>query len=334
MRKQWSLRSAALLVAIGVPSLALSAQTVRTALPGTVNYVEGQVSIDGKSLSAKQDGNTQLQPNQTLSTQNGKAEILLSPGTFVRAGNDTAVRMVSTGLVAPTIEVVRGEAMVEVDQKPKEAEVDVLEHGATASIVKEGLYSFHSDEGKIEVIDGKVKVTDTGGSKEFGRGKEVVLNGEPLKTVSFDRKAEDDLYRWSNVRSDYLAEANASTAQYIYGGYGPFWGDGWYWNPYFDSWSWLPGDGFFYSPFGYPFFSPGYAMYAPYYGRFGYRGGYGRAGLRGNGFVARNSAARPGVNMAPRISGGGFRGGGFSGGGFRGGGGFSGGGFRGGGGRR
>ena len=182
MRKQWFLRSAALLVAIGAPSLALSAQTVRTALPGTVNYVEGQVSIDGRSLSAKQDGNTQLQPNQTLSTQNGKAEILLTPGTFVRAGNNSEIRMVSTGLVAPTIEVVRGEAMVEVDQKPKEAEVDVLEHGATASILKEGLYSFHSDEGKIEVIDGKVKVTENGGSKEFGRGKEVVLNGEPLKT--------------------------------------------------------------------------------------------------------------------------------------------------------
>jgi FecR-like protein len=299
MRKQWFPKSVALLAFIGAQSLVLSAQSVRTALPGTVNYVEGQVSIDGRDLSTKQDGNTQVQPNQTLSTKNGKVEMLLSPGVLVRAGNNSEIRLVSSGLVNPAIEVLRGEAMVEVDQKPKEAQVEVLEHGGTASILKEGLYSFRADEGRIEVIDGKLRVAENGNFKEFGKGKEVVLNGEPLKPVSFDRKAEDDLYRWSNVRSDYLAEANAATARNIYMGYGSFSGTGWYWNPYFASWSWLPGNGFFYSPFGYPFFSPGYAVYAPY-GRFGFRPGY----------VARGFAPRAGVRLAPHVGAGGHFGGG------------------------
>jgi FecR protein len=322
MTKQWFLKPVALLAFSGASSLLLSAQTVRTALPGTVNYVEGQVSIDGKTLNAKQDGNSVLEANQTLSTGNGKAEMLLSPGVFVRTGNDSEIRMVSPGLVDPTIEVVRGEVMVEVDQKPKDAQIGVLEHDATASILKQGLYEFNSDQSKIEVIDGKVKVTENGLSKEFGNGKEVVLNGEPLKTVGFDRKAEDDLYRWSNVRSDYLAQANEVTARNIYMGYGAFWGTGWYWNPYFTSWSWLPGDGYFYSPFGYPFFSPGFVGYAPYYGGIGFRPGY-----RG-GFVSRGFAARSGVNLAPRVGGGAVAGGGFRGGSL------GGGGFHGGGGRR
>jgi hypothetical protein len=198
--------------------------------------------------------------------------------------------------------------MVEVDQKVADAQIDILERGATASILKDGLYRFNSDQNSIEVVDGKLRVTEDGNTKDLGRGKEVVANGAPLKTVGFDRKAEDDLYRWSSVRSAYLAEANMSTARTIYMGYDPYVGAGWYWNPYFTAWSWLPGDGFFYSPFGYPFFSPGYVAYAPY-GRFGFRGGFG---------------ARAGVRPAPSFRGGGFAGGGFRsgwGGGFHGGGG-------------
>jgi hypothetical protein len=296
MWKFGTLAYAALLALSGTETL--GAQTVRTALPGTINYVEGQASVDGRALSTKLDPNTRLAANQTLSTGNGKVEMLLSPGVFVREGSNSEIRLISDRLVNPAIEVMRGDAMVEVDQKLKDAQLDVLEHGATASIMKDGLYRFDSDQNRIAVIDGKVRVTENGQSKEFGRGKEVAVNGEPLKTISFDRKAEDDLYRWSSVRSGYLAQANDATARNIYLGYGPYWGAGWYWNPAFAAWSWLPGDGFFYSPFGYPFFSPGYVAYAPYRlgvrpgFRSGFRGGVASRGFAGRGFAGGSFAGR------------------------------------------
>jgi hypothetical protein len=321
-----------------------------TATPGTVNYVEGQVSIDGRVLSPAQNGNTLLQPNQVLSTANGKAEVLLSPGVFVRVGSNSGLRMVSPGLVAPEVEVVRGEAMIEADWVPKDARINVLERGAQTSILKTGLYKFDSDNARVEVIDGKVQVTENDQTKKFGKGKEVTLTADArLKPVSFDRKAEDDLYQWSNVRDGYLAEANASTAQnfYVGDGYGPFWGTGWYWDPAFGFWSWLPGEGYFNSPFGYPFYSPGYVAFAPGfgYGTYGYRAGYVGRGFASRG-LAQRGVARPGfaqsglaqrgsAALAPRASG--FAGGGFhggvAGGGFHGGG-SAGGGFHAGGGRR
>ena len=313
MKKQWFLKLSVTLGLIGATCVILSAQTRRTATPGTVNYIEGQVSIDGRAVARNQNGYSQLESNHVLSTRNGKAEILLSPGVFLRVGNNSEIRMVSAELVVPKVEVIRGEAMVEADWIPKDAQVDVLEHGAQASIQKAGLYRFDSDGSRIEVIDGKLQVTENDQTKEFGKGKEVTLTAAKLKPVSFDRNAEDDLYRWSSVRASYLAEANTSTAQSAYSGYGPFWGAGWYWNPYFDFYSWLPGDGYFFSPFGYPFFSPAYVGYEPGFYRGGFRGG----------FPARGFAARGGVALAPRA-------GGFAGGGFRGGGG----GFHGGGGRR
>ncbi len=334
MSKQWFLKSVALLTFWAAFPALLSAQgprgpqrplTPRSALLGTVNYVEGQVSIDGASLNARQNGYAQLQPNQSLTTTDGKAEMLLTPGVFVRVGNNGDIRMVSNGLSNPTIEVVRGEAMIEVDRQTAGAKIDVLEHGATASILKYGLYRFNGDQGRIEVIDGQLQVTENGKTKDVGKGHAALINGQPLKTVRFDRNAEDDLYRWSSVRSAYLAEANAFTAQSIYSGYAPqptydpYYDAAWYWDPYFDMWSWMPWDGYFYSPFGYPFFSAGYGRFA---GRFGYGRGY--AGL---GFTGRS-----GISLGARggLARGGFAGGGFGGGGgFRGGGG---GGFHGGGG--
>jgi uncharacterized membrane protein YgcG len=331
MSKQRFLKSVALLTCTLGFSAVLSAQgpqgppspqSPRGALPGTVNYVEGLASIDGNPLNTRQNGYTQLQPNQSLTTTDGKVEMLLTPGVFVRLGSNGAIRMVLNGLSNPTIEVVRGEAMIEVDRQTTGAKIDVLERGATASILKYGLYRFNGDQGRIEVIDGQLQVTENGKTKDVGKGHAALVNDPALKTVGFDRKAEDDLYRWSSVRSAYLAEANAFTAQSIYGGYapypagyGPYSDAGWYWDPYFTMWSWLPWDGYFYSPFGYPFFSVGY-------GRFAGRFGHGRA-YAGLGFTGRS-----GVSLAAR---GGFAGGGFHGGGFAGGGGFHGGG---GGGRR
>lgn len=294
--------------------------------PGTVNYVEGSVSIDGAALSTNQNGHTALQRNQTLATGAGKAEILLSPGAFLRVGDNSEIRMIAPELVSPQVEVVRGTAMLEVDNKMKDAGIAVLERDASISVLKEGLYRFDSSDGRIAVVDGKLKVSENGHAKTIGKGEQIVLDSDPkLKTVSFDRKAKDELYVWSEIRSGYLANANAATAQRIYSGYGPYRGDGWYWNPSFAMYSWLPGDGYFYSPFGYPFFSLGYVpLYGGFYGGGfyrGYRSGFVPHRPLASGFTQRGNAitTRPAA-ASPRI-GSGFRTGGFAGGGFHGGGG-------------
>jgi len=322
MRTQWWLRSAGALAFAGATLFVPGAQAARTAVPGTVNYVEGQVSLDGNQLTTKQAGDTEIQPDQILSTARGKAEVLLSPGVFLRLGDNSRIRMVSPELVDPRVEVVQGEAMVEVDYMPKQARLDVMERGADALLLKEGLYKFNADEGQIQVIDGKAKVTDNGESKDIGKGKEIALTGGPLKPVSFDRKAEDNLYQWSNVRAQYLAQANESTARTVYVN-GGWWGPGWYWNPYFSMYSWLPGSGFFWSPFGYPFFSPGFVVYAPVVTRHyvgarpvnGFRAGPGTLPARPAGSAGFRPAVGGGAHFAPGphvgFAGGGFRGGGF-----------------------
>jgi hypothetical protein len=51
---------------------------------------------------------------------------------------------------------------------------------------------------------------------------------------------------------------------------GGWYAPGWDWDPYFSCYTFIPGDGIFYSPFGWGFYSPFFVGYAPfgYYGRY------------------------------------------------------------------
>ena len=76
------------------------------------------------------------------------------------------------------------------------------------------------------------------------------------------------------MRMRLAASRKATTATapkhgYAYGGANPYYADddpGWFWDPYFDAYTWMPWDGIFFSPFGWGFYSPGFAYAAPFYG--------------------------------------------------------------------
>jgi hypothetical protein len=57
-----------------------------------------------------------------------------------------------------------------------------------------------------------------------------------------------------------LAEANVDAARRYAGasGFAPYvwYGDGWYWNPWFSAYTFIPGDGIFFDPFSWGFCSP------------------------------------------------------------------------------
>lgn len=52
------------------------------AVPGTLNYVEGQASMGAVTRNAKSVGSMSLEAGQTLTTESGKAQILMTPGAL------------------------------------------------------------------------------------------------------------------------------------------------------------------------------------------------------------------------------------------------------------
>ena len=324
--------------------------------PGTVNYVEGQATLGGQPLDRNTPAGAAMQPGQMLSTQNGRAEILLTQGVFFRLGNNSSAEMVSPDIVNTEIRLSKGRALVEVDWVQKESRLRVDVGGVPVELQEKGLYDFDADHNQVRVFDGRAAVLQGTREVHVQGGHEMVLNADKLKAQGFDKNAyQDDLYRWSKLRSSYIAEANVEMAhtyngggQGYYGapyggnyGYGyaavPWYGTGWYWDPWFSAYTWLPGDGIFWNPWGFGFYSPLFAYRAPFIGGLYASRNFGagfRPAIAPGGLAVSHAAfnARAGAAPAARgfsSSGGVHGGGGFaSGGGFHGGGG----GFHGGGG--
>src|SRR4051794_14123319 len=243
-----------------------------SARPGAINYIEGTAFRNGKPISDKGLKSTFLDANDTLSTGIGKAEVLLTPGVFLRVGENSEIRLISPSLTNTQVEVSRGEVMLEATGLIKDQSVQILNRENSMTISKNGLYRFTADDPPTAaVLDGKASIAFRDHKIDLKKGKQVVLAAD-LKPAKFDSKKEDSLFAWSNVRSEYEAAVTYRIAQSAYNsspgrwrgfGYNGFSGPGWYWNDGFSSWAWLPGAGAFYSPFGYGFYSPGLVMNAP-----------------------------------------------------------------------
>lgn len=314
--------------------LTAPAWAANTALPGTLNYIEGQATVGDQSLNAKSVGSVELLPGQTLTTGNGKAEILLTPGVFLRVGDNSEVKMVSSNLTNTEADLTKGQATVEVAEIHQYNNLRVGQNGASTQMLKDGLYAFDADHDQVRVFKGEAVVQDNDQNVKMKAGHELDLNQTvKLKATKFDEKAYQmsDLYRFSYLRSEYLAEANVDMARQYYAG-GPGWyGPGWYWDPWFWSYTWIPGGGIFYSPFGWGYYSPWLVGYAPYYG-YGFRGGYGYYGRyyagraihspvgrvrEGGAYASLPRGGERSFGVAgPAFRGGGFHSGGFASGGF------------------
>jgi hypothetical protein len=293
-----------------------------SANPGTVNYVEGTILLDGTALNRSDVGRAYLQPGEVLSTRTGKAEVLLTPGVFLRLDDNSAVKMISPDLTQTQVEVERGRAAVEVDQIFPQNNLEVMVGGVATQLVKPGFYEFTAGQPTALVFEGQAEVKEGNGrDKEIKGHHEVslVANAE-LKSRGFNpHDAEDQFYNWSSLRSEYLAEANNQIAGEYAGvqGFNP----GWYWDPYMWDYTFI-GLGPYWSPFGFGFF-PAWGWYGGYWGGGWYGGRYygghyvGRGGYGG---AVRSGAVSGGAVRSGGFAGGGFEGGGF-GGGFHGGGG-------------
>jgi hypothetical protein len=305
------------LFAMDVSHATQNAQPANSAVPGALNYIEGSATIDGEPVAQQSIGSAVVNPGEVIATTDGRAEVLLTPGVFLRLGHNSAVKMVSPDLTNTVVDVERGRAAIEVDQLFKQNDIHIVEDKVPVQLLKPGLYEFDADRGAVMVFSGEAAAQKPDGKWERIKGHHDlnVAEGVTMKPAKFDvdQQQQSGLYRWSSLRSDYLAESNQQMAGYYGAGYAP----GWYWDPWLYDYTFL-GPYSFFSPFGYGFYPFGYGGF---YGRGFYgRGFYGHAPRGGFGDGSfRAQGAHAGGGFAGLQGGGGFGGGGFHGGGGHGG---------------
>ena len=74
-----------------------------------MNYIEGHAYVDGQEVQSQELRHLNLQAGQTLRTdEDSRAEVLLTPGVFLRMGYDSEIRMVTPSLTNTQVAVTQG----------------------------------------------------------------------------------------------------------------------------------------------------------------------------------------------------------------------------------
>src|ERR1700685_2574992 len=80
---------------------------------GVIQYVEGRALLADKPVEPKFGQFPDIKENQEFRTEDGRAEVLLTPGVFLRIGENSSIRMLSTKLTDTRVEVLSGSAIIE-----------------------------------------------------------------------------------------------------------------------------------------------------------------------------------------------------------------------------
>ena len=236
------------------------AQSVISAHSGVIQYVEGDVTIDGAAVHPKFAQFPDVKSGQVLATEEGRTEVLLTPGVFLRVGENSSVRMLSNALSDTRMEVVSGSVLVEVGELLENNAIAFDAARAHMALAKKGLYRIDAGPARLRVYDGQAAVAAGSENLTAKKGHQIDLDTAKLVDTRFDIKDTDAFYRWGARRAEYVAAANvvsarvASNSDHSSGfASSP---SGWAWNPYFGMYTFLPASGVYYSPFGAAFYSP------------------------------------------------------------------------------
>ncbi len=191
-------------------------QSVISVYSGVINYAEGAVLLDGHPLEQKPGRFEEIKPGSELQADEGRAEILLTPGVFLRIGPGSSIRMVSNLLADTRVELLDGAAIIDAAEPTPETSVTMTLRNYQVHIRKAGRYRFDSLPPQLRVSDGEADVSSTTDSI-LGTKPVTVESGHVLHLLSgvmmTDYPLADELDNWDQDRSEQIARDNKQISQ-------------------------------------------------------------------------------------------------------------------------
>lgn len=186
------------------------AQEVVSARAGLIHEAEGVVKINGEEYHQEGLRFNSMKEGDTLSTEAGRAEILLNAGSILRVGEDSSFNLVAASLTDTRVKLESGMIIVEVAELPKETSVTLDVNGQEIALRKRGLYEFQSENpARIRVYDGELTLAAADGANvRIAKGRQYSLDSTNTQVAKFD--IDDDnsaLYRWGARRARTLVAA-------------------------------------------------------------------------------------------------------------------------------
>jgi hypothetical protein len=196
-------------------ALALPAygQAVISTRAGLVHFFEGAVFVAGQPLQARLGKFTTIPEGAELRTEQGRAEVLLTPGVFLRLGEKSAIRMVANALADTRVELLSGSAIVESAQPAAGTSVTLIYKDWSVHQPEKGAYRIDGQPPRVQVREGEAEVSDGAGDPPVSVDQGMDL---PLAAVLVPEKstadAHDSLSDWAEGRAESISADNAISA--------------------------------------------------------------------------------------------------------------------------
>lgn len=184
-----------------------------SAKAGAVNHVEGAVSVirtSGTSGSLLKRDRVEVGDRVTTGS-NGRAEVLLNPGSYVRLSGNSSFEFGTTDLEDLQLKLDSGSAIFEVFAAD-EFRVSITTPKGKVALIDTGIY-------RVDVAsDGTALLSVTKGKAEVGESSATVVKEGRTGTVGtstvavakFDKGKRDNFAQWSKDRSNELAKVSSS----------------------------------------------------------------------------------------------------------------------------
>lgn len=202
-------RSLSLLVLSAFACFPMLPQAVISTHSGLINVAEGSISIDGQPFEQRPGKFTSLKEGSTLQTEEGRAEVLLTPNVILRVGAHSAIRMVATSFADTRVEFLSGSAILE-SQSSADTPATILYKDYEVQSRENSIYKFDSESPLLTVLKGKAKVSLHDQSMVIGKDQQIEFTGALLAKKT-DTVGEDALESWAKKRDDTLEADDDAT---------------------------------------------------------------------------------------------------------------------------
>jgi hypothetical protein len=196
-------------------ALALPAwgQAVISTRSGVIHYFEGAVSVAGQPLEARLGKFATIPEGAELRTDQGRAEVLLTPGVILRLREMSAIRMVASALSDTRVELQAGSAMVESGEPAAGTSVTLVYKDWSIRQPQKGLYRLDCEPARLQVLQGEAEVSAAGGGEPIRVEQGMELPFASILVPETAAGAPPDAFTdWAEGRSESISTDNAIAA--------------------------------------------------------------------------------------------------------------------------
>ena len=154
--RAYSFSTLALVTLLALPA---DGQSVISTRSGVIHFFEGAVYLGETPMEPHLGKFPCMAEGAELRTAQGRAEVLLTPGVFLRMGERSAIRLVNNDLADTRVELVAGSAMVDSAKPAAGTSVTLIYKDWRMRLLQKGSYRIDSEPPRLSVRQGDAEVS-------------------------------------------------------------------------------------------------------------------------------------------------------------------------------